>query len=257
MAPPSRKARSRQMGSCACAGERRRPLQSFERKSQVRAALVPGKRMQFVHDDELAVAQMSGIAFLCEHHRETFRSGDEKMRRALPELDAFRRRRIASPQVETQFFLQPHSNNGRAQIFPDVVSQRAERRHVDALHGRRQRPVIELSQEKIEDAEKSRQGLAAARGRCEQNRLPIKNGGHAEQLRLGEVPKSSVKPLRQPRMQALRKLCGSSGNLPFHSTMCWNPARSSCLVALLSAVAHERLFRFDSNRVSPDARGIL
>ena len=92
--------------------------------------------MQLIHDDELAVAQVGGVAFLREHHRETFRGRDKKMRRPLPELDAFRRRRVARPQVQTQFFLQSHSDDGRAKIFPDVVGERAQRRNVDALHKR-------------------------------------------------------------------------------------------------------------------------
>ena len=108
---------------------------------------------------------MSGVTLLRKHHRETLWRGNQEMRRSLPELNAFRRRRVASPQVKTQFFLQPHSDDGRAQILPDIVSQRAQRRDVDALDGRAQIARIQFSQENIENSEKSRERLAAARGR--------------------------------------------------------------------------------------------
>ena len=79
--------------------------------------------------------------------------------------------------------------------------------------------VVEFSQEEIENAQKSRQRFAAPRGRCEQDRLPIENRGHAEQLRLREISKGTVEPLREPRMQARRKFRGGRDDLLFHGTI--------------------------------------
>ena len=121
------------------------------------------------------------------------------MRRPLPEPHPFRRRRVASPQVKTQFVLQSHSNDGRAQILPDVVSKRTQRRDVDSLHRRRQRVFVEFPQEKIENSQKSRQRLAAPGWRSEQNRLPIENGGHAQQLRMSKPGIGVSEPFRERR----------------------------------------------------------
>jgi hypothetical protein len=58
-------------------------------------------------------------------------------------------------------------------FFPDVVRERAQRRNVDALHGRPERSGVEFAQEKIEYAYETGECFAAPGGRREEDRLPI------------------------------------------------------------------------------------
>src|ERR1043165_9132339 len=118
--------------------------------------------MQLIDNDELAFLKMPRITSLSEHHRKTFRSRNQNMRPPLAKLDALGAGRIAGPQRNPQLLIEPHSDDRRPDIFSDIVSQRAQGRDVDALHGGIQGSGVEFSKERVEDAEKSGQGFPTA-----------------------------------------------------------------------------------------------
>ena len=121
----------------------RRPVgkrvEPFERKRQMRAALVVGDGVDFVHDHRLDVAQDLPALLRREQDVERFRRGHQNVRRALQHGAALVHQRVAGahgganlrhqqPALARQ--LQDFAERD-FQIFLDVVAQRLQRRDVE------------------------------------------------------------------------------------------------------------------------------
>src|SRR5213075_3021399 len=116
------------------------------------------------------------------------------------------RRRIASSQGDSQFFLEPHPDDRRPDIFSDVVSERAQRRNVNASDVRAEWAAIELLEQSVKNSEKRRQRFAAPGWRSQKDRFATENGRHAEPLGVREIRIRAAKPTRQLRMQAHKQI---------------------------------------------------
>ena len=162
---------------------------------------------------------MRRVTLLRQHHRQTFRRRDENVRRPLAELYALSELGVSPVRRWIRsFFSSPIPTIGARIFFPDIVSERAERRDIDALHARVERSRIQLSQKCVEDPEKCRQRFPASRRRRKQDRFTIEDRRHREELRVGQASELRPNPFFQARMQPLEK-----------------PARCGCVSLLRSA----------------------
>ncbi len=190
-------------------------FETFKRNRQISATLVASERMQFIDHDELTIAKMRRVIFLREHHRQTLRCCDKKMRAFFTKLRAVRLCRVARPQMDRQLPIEAHPDDRRAQVFLDIVSKRPQRRDVNALHSGKdiaprcpratQRIVpaflVQLAKEEIENAKEPGQRFTAPGRRSKQDRLSIQDDRNTEQLRMSECGERLTKPSRQTRMQ--------------------------------------------------------
>ena len=83
--------------------------------------------MQLIDNDELTIAEMLCVTFLCQHHGKTFRRGDEKFRAVFPEFFSIGRTCVSGSEMDAPFFFHRHAGDRAAQIFFNVVGERAQR----------------------------------------------------------------------------------------------------------------------------------
>ena len=119
--------------------------------------------MQLIYHDKLAFRQMSGVAFLCQHHGQAFRRRHQDVRGFIAKLHPLVRRCITGAQMNSELFLQPHPEDGRADVLLEIVSQCSQGRDVDALHAGTQCARVNLPQQRVKNPEKRRQRFAASR----------------------------------------------------------------------------------------------
>src|ERR1041385_2307091 len=173
--------------------------------------------MQFVDHDELAFREMARVTFLRQHDRQTFRCCDENMRAAFAELHALAARRIARSQSDPYVFLEPHSHDWRPDILSNVIRECAQRRNVNASHGRVEWAAIELPEERVKNSEKRGQRFAASGWRSQQDRFTIEDRRHGQELRVRERWVRFREPAGQALMQSLLKRLRSSHLLSAHA----------------------------------------
>ena len=169
------------------------PLQPFQRKRQVRAALAADERVDFIHDHGARGFQHAPSAFAGEEDIGGLRRRDQDVGRAFahdgPEggrgvpgadLGADRHpRRAVFEQLGVDAFQR------RFQVLVDVVAERLERRDVQHTGFVRQPEHLALPHQIVDGREKRRQGLARAGGRGDQCMLPGLDGLPGQALALG------------------------------------------------------------------------
>jgi hypothetical protein len=118
--------------------------QPFQGEGQVRAALVPGHRVDLVHDHGAGAAQHGPAPFRGQQQVERLRRGDQDVRRVLEHGGPFGRRRVTGPDRDADGRRgqpEPPGRRGdlpqrRLQVLLDVGGQRLQRRHVHHLRPR-------------------------------------------------------------------------------------------------------------------------
>ncbi|OPZ76613.1 MAG: hypothetical protein BWY77_01862 [bacterium ADurb.Bin431] len=117
-------------------------LQAFEAEGQVDAALVPGERVDFVHDDGLDGAEHLSRLGAGEQQVERFRCGDEDVRRLAEHRLPVALRGVAGAhrhadvrQVEAHIVsLDANSRQRHAQVAVDVIVKGFQGRDVNQVN---------------------------------------------------------------------------------------------------------------------------
>ena len=125
----------------------RQPLQG---QGQVRAALVPGDRVDLVHDHGPRAAQHGPAPLRGQQQVERLRGGDQDVRRVLEHGGPLGGGRVAGPDRDADDRRgqpEPPGHRGdlpqrRLQVLLNVGGQRLQRRHVHHLRPRPGRPCV-------------------------------------------------------------------------------------------------------------------
>ena len=152
-------------------------FQALQREGEVRAALVPGDRVDLVHDDGPHAPEPLAAPFGRDEEIERLGRGDEEVG-GLPEHGRARGRgRVAGPDDRPELgHLEAELARDRAdlrqralEVLPDVGGQRLQRRDVDDL-GQEVPAGVGLGgpEQLVDPDEKGRQGLAGAGRRRDQ-----------------------------------------------------------------------------------------
>ena len=88
------------------------------------------------------------------------------------------------------------------EILVDVVAERLERRNVHDFGLVRQRPAARAPHQRVDGDQKSRQRLAGARGRGNQNVAPRADLRPPAQLRLGRLAEARGEPFRDKGIES-------------------------------------------------------
>ena len=171
----------------------RERIQPFERQRQVRAALVVGDGVDFIHDHRLDVAQNLPALLRREQDVKRFRRGHQDVRRPLQHGAALVHQRVAGADGGTDL---RHQQTALArqlqdfaqrdfQILLDVVAQRLERRNIEDFGAVLEVAGQRLAHQAVDAGQKCRQRFAGAGGRGDQRGPARENVRPALLLRLG------------------------------------------------------------------------
>ena len=171
-------------------GQRLQPLQ---RERQVRAALVVGDGVDFVHDDGLDIAQNRAALFRGQQDVERLGRGDQNVRRPLQHRPPLVHQRVAGADGganlrHQQSALARHLQNLAERDFEillDVVAQRLQRRDVENFSAVVQIAGQRLAHQAINAGKKCSQRFAGAGGRGDQRGASGEDMRPALLLRLG------------------------------------------------------------------------
>ena len=207
-ARPLRSASAWPTGRCVSATVRP-AVQPLQRERQVRAALVVGDGVNFVHDDRLDVAQDGAAAVGGEQDVQRLRRGHQDVRRALEHLAPLFHQRVAGADGGANLRHQHAALGGQRQDFAqravevllDVVAQRLQRRDVEDFGAVVQRAVERFAHQAVNADEERRQRLARTGGRGDQRGTAGQNFGPALLLRLGRRTETREEPLGDERMR--------------------------------------------------------
>ena len=192
---------------------RRQRFEPFERERQMRAALVVGDRVNFIHDHRAHRAQ--NFAALCgrEQNVERFGSGNENVRRTVKHRAAFVHQSVAGAHGGANFRHQEAALARQLQdfaerhveIFLNVVAERFERRDVKHFGLIQQIAGKRLAHQAINARQKRGQSFARTRRRANQCAAPRKNVRPALLLRLGGRAEFVDEPLANERMRPFKR----------------------------------------------------
>ena len=195
-------------------GDRLQPLQ---RQSQVRAALVAGRRMDLIDDHRPRGPQRLAAALGGQQNEQRLRRGHQDVRRALDHPPPLPCLRIAGAHRRSdcgQANAAPRGQRGDlgqrpGEILLDVVAQRLQRRNVHHARSVRQISASRQADESIETDQKRRQGLARAGRSGEQNVPAGANFRPAGLLGFGRTLEAAGKPLGDERVEIAQRHRGS------------------------------------------------
>ena len=176
-------------------------FEAFERKRQMRAALVVGDGVNFVHDYGVHAAQ-NGAAFLRRQQDvERFGRGHQNVRRTRQHRAALVHQRVAGAHADANFRHQQAALAGHLQnfaernfqIFLDVVAEGLERRNVEHFGAVVERAAKRLAHQSVDAGQKRRQRFARAGGRGDEGGMPGEDVRPALFLRLGGRSRSAAR----------------------------------------------------------------
>ena len=187
----------------------RQQVKPLQRERQVRAALVVGDGVDFVHDYGLDIAQDGAAAVGGEQNVERLRRGDQDVRRPLQHLAPLFHQRVAGADGGANLGHQQAALGGQRQnlaqrpveVLLNVVAQRLERRDVQNFGAVAQVAVQRLAHQAIDADEKCGQRLARTGGSGDQRGAAGKDLRPALLLRLGGRTEAPEEPLRNQRMR--------------------------------------------------------
>ncbi len=190
-------------------GRRRQQVQPLQRQRQVRAALVVGDGVDFVHDHRLDVPQDGAAAVGGEQDVQRFRRGHQDVRRPLDHLAPLLHQSVAGADGGADLRHQQAALARQRQDFAqraveillDVVAQRLQRRDVEHFGRVAQRAVERLAHQPVNADEERRQRLAGTGRRGDQRSAAGQNFRPALLLRLGGRAKARQEPLGDQRMR--------------------------------------------------------
>ena len=192
---------------------RRQRFEPFERERKMRAALVVGDGVNFVHDDRLDGAQNFAALRGREQNVERFGRGDENVRRAIEHRAAFVHQRVAGAHGGADLRhqvaalarqLQNFAERG-VEIFLNVVAERFQRRDVKDFGLIQQIAGDRFAHQPINAGEKRGQSFAGAGRRANEGAAPRKNLRPALLLRLGGRAEFVDEPFANERMRPFKR----------------------------------------------------
>ena len=153
--------------------------------------------VKLVQYDGLRRGQYSLPRFAREHQIQGFRCGDKNMRRIFDHPLPVSRRRVPCTDGDFNFFsaLPRKPVQRPSQIFPDIRSQRFQRRDIDQMKLPCQRPLSRLPRKPVDKYQKGRQRLAGTRRGRHQCILSSRNGGPGLLLNRRRFSKRSGEPV--------------------------------------------------------------
>ncbi|MDB5027275.1 MAG: associated domain protein [Candidatus Eremiobacteraeota bacterium] len=180
----------------------------FEQEREVRAALAPGQRVDFVDDDRLDVRERLAIGVHRDHQREGLGGREQHVRRAAHHQPPLLHRRVTGPHagphegladppapppraLGVRPFEDPHLAHRSPQVVLDVVAERAQGRDVQAVRAGEQLVGVAQVRQPRDDRQERRQRLprpgrgadqAMARAGRQRERLGLRRGRRAEML---------------------------------------------------------------------------
>ena len=190
-------------------------FQPFERNCEMRAALVVGDRVDFVHDDGFDIAQNRAAFFGGQQNVERLRRGHQNVRRPLQHgaplvhqrvAGAHRSANLRHQQAALARHLQDFAQRD-FEIFLDVVAQRLQRRDIQNFGAVVEITRQRLAHQSIDAGQKRGQSFAGTcrrrdeRGASGKNVRPtllLRFGGRAE-LRGRTTPQPAGAPMRERR----------------------------------------------------------
>ncbi len=216
-APPTRSRAIVSMGRCVAESPMRcgralgQRVQSLQGEAEMRAALVPGHRVDLVDDHRPHAPEL--LAALLRRHEqiERFGRGHQDVGRPPGHGRARARRRVAGPHLRAQVGNRhallggegPDLGQRRLEILVDVAGQRLERRHVHHVDGVGQRGARPGPEQAVDADEEGGQRLARAGGRGDQDVAPRRDERPALDLRRHRpVRKAPGEPLLDDRMES-------------------------------------------------------
>ena len=160
-------------------------LESLQRQSQVRTALVRYHGVDFIYDHGSHIAKNLAALLRREQQVERFRGRDQNVGRPAQHLLTSPRGRIAGADHHADLGHQPSGcqrrvrdlSEGLLQIFLNVVAERLQRRDVNHLSAIFEFTSKSLLEQDINAGEKGSQRFAGAGWRGDQDIRPGRNGG--------------------------------------------------------------------------------
>ncbi len=209
-------------GRKADSGERLRGerFEAFERKREMRAALVVGDGVDFVHDHGANGAQQFPALSRREQNVERFRRGDQNVRRALLHREAVVDERVAGAHGGANFGHQEAALVGQlenfsqrdVQILLNVVAQRFQRRNVQDFGLIEQVAGERFAHQHVNAGEKCGERLAGTGGRADQVFFPARMCGQPSSCGSVGVPNLATNHSRTSGCAHSRDLhSGASG----------------------------------------------
>ncbi|SAK95147.1 hypothetical protein AWB82_06876 [Caballeronia glebae] len=210
-----------------------------ERQAQVRAALGPRDRMDFVDDHRSRGREHRAAGIGRQQHVERFRRRHEDMRRTLSDRVALLLGRVAGAHGRANlgrghagFAQSPRNARERfLQIHVDVVGQRLQRRDVHDACLVRQRPAARepVTHQFVDGREKRGERLARARRRGDECRAARVHERPRARLRGGRRGKACAEPFGDSGMKAVQSVGGGSG-FSRHPDILWalEKRRTAC-----------------------------
>ena len=201
----------------------RQMVEAFERERQVRAALIVGDRVDFVHDDRFDRPQDFAASRRRQQDVQGFRGGDQNVGRMRQHGAAFVRERVPGAHSRANFRHQHAAlagelqdfAEGNLQVFLNVVAQRLERRHVENLRAVKEFSAKRFAHQAINANQKGCQCLARTGGCRNQRGFAGEDMRPTLELRLSGRAEAADKPIADKRVrpfQASRVRLGCGGH---------------------------------------------
>jgi hypothetical protein len=205
-------------------------LQTLQREREMRAALVVGHGVDFVHDHGFDIAQDGAASFRRQQDVERFGSRNQNMRRPLQHGAALVHQGVAGANRganlrHQQAAVTRHLKNlpqRSFKIFLDVVAQRLERGDVKDFGAVAQIASQGFADQPVNAGQKRSQCLPGPGGRGDKRRSTRQNVGPSLLLGLGGRPESLDKPFLHQRM------CPGEGGGNWHGQHSSIPAFAKC-----------------------------
>ncbi len=181
-------------------------LEPGQRQHQLVAALGFCQRVNFVQHHARQPREHARRVFVGQQQRERFRRGQQDVRRIGALAAALGVARVAGPILDPD--RQRHVGDGCRQVAPDVGGKRLERRDVESVQPRM--PIGAFN----ERGQKPRQGLAATRGRDQEERGQARTVHHVLLMRM-HGPAARGKPVGKAggkggHRRSIARRCGAS-----------------------------------------------